>query len=111
MRKVSPKIISECIEFFEFLRFIAQGEVSESEIQSFKDINEADETSFTALHWACFYGQLKTCQLLLDFGANCNAIAKNFVTPLHLAASCGHHEVIKLLLSKGANVSQMDING
>lgn len=85
--------------------------MSESEIQGRKNIDEADEYGYTALHWAGNYGQLKTCSMLLDGGANPNIMAKHYVTPLHLAASCGHNEVIKLLISKGANVSQMDING
>jgi ankyrin repeat family A protein 2 len=54
---------------------------------------------------------LKTTSLLLDHGANPNALAKNYVTPLHLAASSGHHEVVKVLLTKGADASRMDING
>lgn len=75
------------------------------------DVNEEDENKFTALHWAAFYGQLKTTNLLLDHGADPNKLADNYVTPLHLAASSGHHEVVKLLLTKGADASKMDING
>lgn len=102
---------SNSTKTIEISVLLTTGEVSEDEIQLCKDIDTLDESGFSALHWASFYGQLKTCSLLLDFGANANVMANNFVSPLHLAASSGHHEVIKLLLSKGANVSQMDING
>jgi ankyrin repeat family A protein 2 len=57
------------------------------------------------------YGQLKSSEKLLDFGANPNALAKNYVSPLHLAAAHGHHEIVRLLIVKGAKVSHQDICG
>lgn len=88
------------------------GEVSDEDIQLHEEIDEAEsESGFAAIHWACFYGQLKTAEKLLEFGSDPNALAKNFITPLHLAAACGHHEIVRLLVNKGVNINQMEING
>ena len=48
--------------------------------------------------------------ILLEFGAELNKLAENYISPLHLAAN-GHHEIVRLLLLKGAKISQMDICG
>jgi ankyrin repeat protein len=47
---------------------------------------------------------------LLEFGADPNKLAENYISPLHLAAN-GHHEIVRLLLLKGAKISHMDICG
>jgi ankyrin repeat protein len=41
--------------------------------------------------------------LLLDNGADVNAVVKDGRTPLHLAARFGHREVVELLLKHGAD--------
>lgn len=90
-----------------------QGEVTSEQIfqQKLTNIDEKDSMGFTALHWACYYGQLATVQCLIEVGANINEEAPEMVTPLLLAASGGHHEVVRLLLERGANYKCMDIVG
>lgn len=84
--------------------------MSDDEIRFRDKIDQPDTDGCTALHWASFYGQLKTCSTLLEFGADPNNLAKNYISPLHLASN-GHHEIVRLLLLKGAKISQMDICG
>lgn len=94
-----------------FINFFA-GEVSDDEIRFHEEVNKPDsESGFTALHWACHYGQLKTAEKLLEFGSDLNALAANFIAPIHLAAACGHHEIVRLLINKGVNINQMEICG
>ncbi len=55
---------------------------------------------FTPLHLAAFFGQREAAQLLLERGANPNAVAKNpsEVTPLHSAAASRNIDMVRLLL-------------
>lgn len=87
------------------------GEVSDDEIRCHIKDEPDGENGFSALHWACFYGQLKTAEKLIEFGADPDNLAPNHISSLHLAAAFGHHEIVRLLISKGAVVNQMDING
>lgn len=46
---------------------------------------------------------LSLCKLLIDFGADVNAVQADGFTPLHGAAQSGHVDLIRLLLAHGAN--------
>lgn len=86
-----------------------QGEITLEQAQNEQSIDAIDEHSYTPLHWACFYGQLSSVQVLLNCGADVNKLAPEMVSPLILAASGGHHDVAKLLLQSGADAHHMDI--
>jgi uncharacterized protein len=61
---------------------------------------------FTALHLAAYFGQEDAARLLLEHGADANAVARNAeleVAPLHSAAAGGHGSIVKLLLEHGAD--------
>ncbi len=62
---------------------------------------------------AAWFGQDVTLRLLLERGANPNAIAVNpgRMSALHCAASQNHQEVARLLLSYGTSLSHLDQNG
>jgi uncharacterized protein len=62
---------------------------------------------FTALHFACFFGQPEAARLLLESGAAVDAVAANptKVMPLHSAASARNLEAARLLLEHGAPVN------
>jgi uncharacterized protein len=60
---------------------------------------------FTALHLAAFFRRPEGVRLLLERGADPNAVAENAmrVTPLHSAAARGDHVAVRLLLAAGAD--------
>ena len=60
----------------------------------------------TALHIACFNGNLGAVELLLGAHADALSAAHPYkMTPLHLAAMGGHEAVVDALLAAGADVS------
>jgi len=67
-----------------------------------------------ALHLAARHGRLEAARLLLDRGAQIDAVTNDHHTqrtPLHLAANGGHLEVVRLLLERGASVAARDLDG
>jgi ankyrin repeat protein len=60
---------------------------------------------FTPLHLAAFFAYPETATLLLEHGADPNAVAKNpsMVTPVHSAAAGRSLDVLRMLLMRGAN--------
>jgi uncharacterized protein len=70
-------------------------------------INTASKDGFTALHFACFFGQPEAARLLIESGALVDSVAKNptQVMPLHSAASARNLEAARLLLEHGAPVN------
>jgi ankyrin repeat protein len=70
-------------------------------------INSRSKDGFTALHFACFFGQPDAARLLIEGGAAVDAVAANptQVMPLHSAASSRNLEAARLLLERGAPVN------
>ncbi len=70
-------------------------------------INSHSRDGFTALHFACFFGQPDAARLLIEGGAAVDAVAANptQVVPLHSAASSRNLEAARLLLERGAPVN------
>jgi ankyrin repeat protein len=60
---------------------------------------------FTPLHLAAFFGQPASAVLLLERGADANAVAANAmkVTPLHSAAATRQRTIVRALLERGAD--------
>jgi len=67
-------------------------------------VNSHSKDGFTALHFACFFGQPEAVRLLLGKGAEIDSVASNpmKVAPLHSAASTRNLEAARLLLEHGA---------
>jgi len=67
-------------------------------------VNSRSRDGFTALHFACFFGQPDAARLLIESGAAVDAVAANpmQVMPLHSAASARNLEAARLLLEHGA---------
>ncbi len=70
-----------------------------------------DQAGWTPLVWAAALGQTAPAALLLDAGADANAVAKNGCTALHAAAEAGRTQTITLLLSRGARPDARDEEG
>lgn len=68
------------------------------------------EMESSALHAACWFGQLNVVQCLLEGGVSPNLIAHSALksTPLHDAASAGHAAVVHCLLTHGADPLAVD---
>ena len=59
----------------------------------------------TALHFAAFFRQPEATRLLVERGADLEAVASTFgdVTPLHSACASGERESARILLEAGAD--------
>ncbi|RFU26254.1 hypothetical protein B7463_g10090, partial [Scytalidium lignicola] len=65
----------------------------------------------TTLHKAVFSGHEAVIRLLLENGANSEAVNPRGQTALHLAAEKGHKSVTQMLLHKGANYNARGADG
>ena len=77
------------------------------------DVNVVDKTykHSTPLHWAAYTGSEKVTSVLLDFGADVNALESDNKTALHLGAFEGNQEVVEMLVNAGANYRLRDTLG
>lgn len=62
----------------------------------------------TALHYAAQEGHRTVALLLLDYGADVDAVGESFVTPLYLANAHHHQQVAQLLLDRGASPGNVE---
>ncbi len=68
------------------------------------DINQGDWLGRTQLHAAAAWNQIDRAKLLLELGADINAIdAHSSTTPLGFAARCGYPTMVEFLLDNGAD--------
>lgn len=71
-----------------------------------------DSAGYTALHYAARNGHYEVCKVLLENGADVNALTRSgHATALHRAATQDHSEIVKLLLNKGADPNIGDADG
>ncbi len=48
----------------------------------------------TPLHLACYFGSLEAARLLIEYGANVNALAQDNVRPLGFAVMKNHMDIV-----------------
>lgn len=69
------------------------------------DLDETSASGLTVLHRAVLSGHEDVVDILIQAGADVNAMSDDFGTPLCLAALRGSHEVVALLLWRRAKAS------
>lgn len=66
---------------------------------------------FTPLHIAADYGHKDVAELLINNGAEVDALSACASTPLSSATICGHKDIVELLIAKGAAVNTKTTKG
>jgi ankyrin repeat protein len=76
-------------------------------------VNHYSYDGWTPLHLAAFFGHLDAAKLLLETGADVQAVSGNSLanTPLHAATAGRHSDVALLLLERGADPTAVDSGG
>ena len=69
-----------------------------------------DKTGFTSLHVAARYNSLDVARLLIDRGAEVDALDEDGFTPLQFAAAANKLDVASLLIEDGANTDGIDLS-
>ena len=79
------------------------GEITRYEGSNKFSFEEGDNTP---LHWAINEEvNYQIVELLIEKGADVNAVGKSETTPLHLAAYWDHKDIAELLINNGADVN------
>jgi ankyrin repeat protein len=65
------------------------------------------------LHLAAFFGRFEAARMLIEAGADLQAVSRNSLanTPLHAAAAAKHESIALLLLDSGADPHAVDAGG
>ena len=74
-------------------------------LDSGAEINQRDDSSWTAMHYASAAGHTEIVELLLTRGADVNCTTNRNESCLLLAAWNGHDDVVRVLVSAGVNVN------
>ena len=88
-------------EGVESLLILLEGGENQEPTLKYDDMPDAD--GCTPLHYAAHSGSQLAVDLLLNHGAEANALDNNLDTPLHFAARKAAHDVAESLLSRGSD--------
>ena len=69
-----------------------------------EEVSARDESCYTALHWAAIRAKWEVFQLLVEAGADPNAVGGDGGTPLHWAAHHDRADMVRLLVDRGSDV-------
>jgi ankyrin repeat protein len=70
-----------------------------------------DQPKYTPLHFAAYHNYKDIAELVIDAGADINAVDNMGRTPLHEAAENGYGKMDELLLEHGADATIKDYDG
>jgi ankyrin repeat protein len=71
-------------------------------------LDESTESGSTPLHFAALQPNPEVLSILLNAGANANALNYYHESPLHWAVKAGNAEIVSLLLEAGARPDSLD---
>jgi len=69
------------------------------------DVKDNDKGASTLLHKACSERNAGMVQLLLDHGADVNAVSAYGETAVHIAAAHGFADILELLINNGGSIN------
>ena len=75
------------------------------------DVNIRSDKGLSPLHFAAYFGNLKSVKFLIEAGAELNVKDQNGLTPLHQASNQGRLKVMDFLIQAGANIFAQDHEG
>ena len=76
------------------------------------DVQTAHPDGMTALHWAAQGSFVAVAAVLIDAGANLDAVTRiGHHTPLHVASTTGHVDVVRVLLAAGSDATARTSSG
>jgi Arf-GAP with coiled-coil, ANK repeat and PH domain-containing protein len=90
------QIINSCAGFFSHISSSSDSNTSSSKVQLMEDIQEGS----SLLHLACLTSDVGMIELLLQYGADLNAIDSRGRTPLHYCIMRGKTAAAKLLITR-----------
>jgi ankyrin repeat protein len=93
------------LDVYEVAALDRTGELEALLSQRADAVNGRSADGFTPLHLAVFFGASGAARILLDHGADIEAVSDNDmrVRPLHSAVAGGHAGIVALLLERGAD--------
>ncbi|KAJ6633300.1 Ankyrin repeat domain-containing protein 49 [Pseudolycoriella hygida] len=68
-------------------------------------VHAKDDDGYTPLHRACYNNNVELAQLLIQYGADVNALTNFKWTPLHSSCQWSNSKCVAMLLQYGANVN------
>ena len=102
-RKATALISAARYGYTKIVQMLLTPETTEYEGLSKLEIDEQDDSGFSALEWAVYKDHKDIVQMLLSCNADVSLGDTDGDTALHLAAMLGCEAVVKALLAKGAN--------
>ena len=75
------------------------------------NVNAKDNFKWTPLHFACHAGIKDVVEILLQNGAQLEAVAMNGGTPIMRAIESCRPEIVQMLIERGAKVQIENRNG
>ena len=110
------RVIRSRLDDIDILEAAALGEltcVTECLAEDPARVAAVSPDGFTPLHYACFFQQPAVAVLLIELGADVNAVTANpaRLRPIHSAAASRSAELVRLLLEGGADPNTQQVGG